>query len=151
MENHSSDDARRSLETIGASRQEIAGRMTRPRWYYPVMGVLMAQLVLVYGLYEELRMLSLVLWLIGAFWLPRLYVARTGVVGRFPATLRSGLVWTLFLLGLLIPMGVTVLRDDLSVGVVVVLALTSLISTIVIGQTLDVAYRADVCRDKELP
>lgn len=147
METNSPDDARRSLDSIGASRHQIADRLTTPVWYYPVLGILVAQMVVVFELYGPLAAaLSAAVMAIGAGMLVGVYAAQTGVVATFPTTLRGGLLLALFALGMLVPLGVVVFDKNLSTSIVAVLALASFVSTVVFGTAYDAAYRAGLRR-----
>lgn len=151
METHSSDEARRSLEAIGASRQEVAGRLRTPRWYYPVLGALVAQMILAYGLAGSLvSVLSALLVALGAGWLLRTYTGRTGIVAKFPTAARSGLMLALFALGLLVPTLAVVFAQDLATSTVVLLAAAAFVSTLILGPAYDAVYRADLRRGEVL-
>lgn len=77
--------ARRSLDSIGASRLEVAERLTTPRWYYPALALLVAQMVVVHGLLGNLPAASSVLVVVlGTGWLVRSYTGHTGIVARWP-------------------------------------------------------------------
>lgn len=147
METNSSDDARRSLDAIGTSRQEIADRLTTPAWYYPALGILVAQMVVVFGLYGTLAAsLSAALMAVGAGVLVGIYAAQSGVVAKFPTTMRAGLMLALFAVGMLVPLGFVVFADDLSASTVALLALAAFVSTVALGIAYDAAYRAGLRR-----
>lgn len=147
MESISADDARRSLDSIGASRQDVADRLTTPPWYYPVLGVLVAQMVLAYGLVGDLlAVLSALLVVLGSGWLVRTYAGRTGLRITSPAGRRSALAMAAFAVGLAAPVLVVALVDDVSTGAVLALAAVVLVSTVVLGPVYDAAYRADLRR-----
>lgn len=155
MESQSSHDARQSLDAIGESRHDIAARLTTPRWYYPLLGALVAQMILVYGLVGNthgllgnfVSVLSALLVAVGSGWLVGTYSARTGLVARFPSAARSRLGLAAFALGILVPTLVVVFAESLPTTTVVVLALAAFTSTVLLGPAYDALYRADVRRD----
>jgi hypothetical protein len=147
MESISADDARRSLDSIGASRQDVARRLTTPRWYYPVLGLLVAQMVLVYGLVGGLpAVLSALLVALGSGWLVRTYAGHTGLRISRPAGLRSAVAMAAFAVGLAAPVLAVTFVDDLATGVVLALAVVCLVSVVVLGPVYDDAFRADLRR-----
>lgn len=147
MESISADDARRSLDSIGASRREVADRMITPRWYYPALGLLVAQMIVMYGLVGDLlAVLSALLVVAGSGWMVRTYTGHTGIVARLPDGLRSGVALAAFALGMIVPVMYVVLVGDVPTAVVLALAALALVCTVVLGPVYDAAYRADLRR-----
>lgn len=147
MESISADDARRALDSIGASRQDVADRMATPPWYYPVLGLLVGQMVLVHGLVGGLpAVLSALLVVLGSGWLVRTYAGHTGLRITRPAGLRSAVAMAAFAVGLAAPVLVVTFADDLAAGVVLLMTGVSLVSTVVLGPVYDACYRADLRR-----
>jgi hypothetical protein len=145
MESISSDDARRSLDSIGASRHDVADRLTTPRWYHPVLGLLLAQMVLAYGLVGGLpAVLSALAVAVGAGWLVRAYAGRTGISVSRPTGLRSTLALAAFAVALVGQVLCVVLIDDPTPTLVVALAVSVLVCTLVLGPVYDAALRADL-------
>jgi hypothetical protein len=147
MESISADDARRSLDSIGASRRDVADRMTTPAWYYPVLGLLVAQMVLAYGLVGDLlAVLSALVVVVGSGWLVRTYSGHTGLCITRPAGPLGAVALAAFAVGLAAPVLVVTLAGDLAAGVVLALAAVALVSTVVLGPVYDACYRADLRR-----
>lgn len=148
MESPSSRDARRSLAAIGESRQGIADRLATRRWYYPVLGFLMAQMILAAGLAPTIvAVLSPILAAVGMGLLVRTHTGRAGLVGRFPSAARSLIMLGLFALGIMLPVLWVVFADELATGVVIALALATFTSTNLLGPAYDAVYRADLRRE----
>jgi hypothetical protein len=146
MESISSDDARRSLDSIGASRQDVAERLTTPRWYHPVLGLLVAQMVLVHGLIGGVpAAASGLLVAVGAGLLVRAYAGSTGLVARLAGGRRSGIALGATAAGIVVPVLCVVLLDEPAPALVVALAAVALVSTTVLGPVYDAALRADLC------
>jgi hypothetical protein len=142
MESISADDARRSLDSIDASRQDLADRMTTPRWYYPAVGLLVAQMVLFYGLVGGLpAVLSALAVALGSGWLVRAYAGRTGISISKPAGLRSGFALAAFALAMMVPVLYVAFVDPVATGLVLALAASTLVTTVVLGPVYDAAYR----------
>ncbi len=154
MESLAPDEARNSLDSIGAVRLDVAKRLTTPWWYHLVLGLLVAQVVLAYGLLDLegnpraalLRGLSLMLEVLGSFWLQRKLADRTGLAIRLPSARHSWAAFAVFVLGMGAPFLYVGFADDPTHRVVVSAALASLVSTIVFGRIYDAAYRADLRR-----
>ncbi|WP_457208353.1 hypothetical protein [Nocardioides sp. P5_C9_2] len=151
MESISADDARRSLDSIVASRQDVADRLTTPPWYYPVLGLLIAQMVLVHGLVgDRPAVLSALLVVLGSGWLVRTYAGHTGLRISRPSGRRSAAALAAFAVGLATPVLVVTLVDDIATGTVLALAAVSLFSTVVLGPVYDATYRADLRRRSDV-
>ncbi|GAA1940281.1 hypothetical protein [Nocardioides hwasunensis] len=147
MENVSGHDARRSLDAVAESRREVAARLRTPRWYYPALGLLVAQMVAAHGLLASpLAVLSSLAVAVGAGWLVHAYASHAGVVARFPDSLRSGLALAVFAAGIMVPVLIVVLVGDLAATSVLLLAASALVATVVLGPVYDAVNRADLRR-----
>lgn len=163
MESLAADDARRSLDAVAAARLDVAERLRTPWWYYPVLGVLSSQVVLICGLNgfgapfprSLLIGASLFVQILGGFWLRRAYADRSGVLARRrPEGRRSRVAFATFAAGILAPLiyvSVAGFRSDDLVGsvstpVAVVLAAGQLVAVLVLGPLYEAAQRADLNR-----
>lgn len=163
MESLAADDARRSLDLVAAARLDVAERLRTPWWYYPALGLMSSQVVLVYGLVgvpaPSLRSLlmgaSLFVQVLGGFWLQRTFADRTGVLARRPEGRRSRAAFAAFVLGMLGPLlyvfGAVfltgILGDGVSTQGVIALAAVQLVAALVLGPVYEAACRADI-RDR---
>lgn len=145
MESVSADDARCSLDSIDAARSDVAERIATPIWYYPLLGLLVAQMVLVYGFVEGgWPAVSAVAVAVGSLCLVRTSAGRTGLAVGRPVGRRSGAALVVFALGMMAPLLFVVLIKDVAADVVVALSLFVFLSTVVLGPVYDAAYRADL-------
>lgn len=144
MEN---EEARDALQSIADTRSDLADRMVTPWFYHPILAVLMAGMVLVYGLdrFREspLRILFALLVIFASLGLVQAYARMTGVqVGR-PTGPRSKRMLALLAIGLIAPLLWEIISEP-SRGVVLVLAAFIFVFTIVCGRAYDAALRADL-------
>ena len=147
MERISVDDARRSLSSIGATRDDVADRLSTPWWYYPVLGLLLAQMVAAYGLLGNLlSVLSALLLAAGSGWLVRTYADRTGLLATWPVGARGRWALAAFALGVMAPVVVVLFAQDLSLGAALGLAALAWVCPVVLGPVYDAAHRADLRR-----
>lgn len=151
MESISADDARRSLESIGAVRRDVAARLTTPLWYYPALGLLVAQMVVVYGIVRgPVPVLSALVLAAGATLLRRTYDGHTGIVATWPAGRLSAVALVAFASGILVPVSLVCLdyvtSADRDTGAVIGLAALSFVSTALLGPVYDACYRTDLQR-----
>ncbi len=155
MESIAADGARRSLDAVAAARLDVAERVRAPWWYYPALGVLVAQMVLAYGLLDLddnpraslLWGLSLGLEILGSFWLQRTYARRTGFLIRSPRSARGWVAFAAFLIGLGAPfsyISYLSLADNPAQRVVLAAALVTLVATAVLGSVYDKVQRAEL-------
>lgn len=147
MENEESIQAEQALESITAARSDLADRLVTPWFYYPVLAVLMAGMVLVYGLDRfrdsPLRVLFAFVVIVASLALVQVYARMTGVqVGR-PTGPRSRWMLALFSVGLVGPLLWLVITEQ-DRPVVLALAVFVLVFTIVCGKAYDASLRADL-------
>lgn len=147
MESISPEDARRSLDSVDASRRDVAQRLVTPGWYYPVLGLLIAQMIVVYALLDGAwPVASALLVAVGSGWLVRAHSGRTGITVSRPVGMRSGLSLAAFAAGMCAPVLYVVFVDGVRPAVVLGLAGVALVSTVVLGPVHDAAHRADLRR-----
>ncbi|KRF20881.1 hypothetical protein ASG90_00150 [Nocardioides sp. Soil797] len=147
MENHDSIRARQALESIAATRSDLADRLVTPWFHYPVLAALLSGMVLVYGLDRfrdsPLRTLFAFVVILGSLGLVQVHTRMTGVqVGR-PAGPRSKWMLFVFAIGLLAPLLWVVITEP-GWGVVLALAAFVLVFTVLCGRAYDTALRADL-------
>lgn len=160
MESIAADDARSSLDAVDAARLDVAQRLRAPWWYYPALGLLTSQLVLVYGLLGVdnnppaalLRGLSLWLEILGSIWLQRTYSRRTGFLIRTPRGPRGWVAFTAFVVGLAAPFChisyLSLVGDNPAQRVVFAAALVTLAATVVLGPLYEKVHRMEVRRQE---
>ena len=160
MESLAADGARRSLDAVAAARLDVAERVRAPWWYYPALGLLVAQMVLTYGLLDLdgnpgaslVRGLSLGLEIVGSFWLQRAYARRTGFLIRSPRGPHGWVAFTAFLVGLGAPFSyisyLSLTGDNPSQRVVLSAALITLVATGVLGSVYDKVHRSELGRQE---
>ena len=96
MESNSQSDVRASLDSVAVARTAAADRLITPWWYYPVLGLLVAQHAFVQGLDDQNWTLpSAVLLLGGAYALVIAYRRLTGLSVAGPQGARSRALFVL--------------------------------------------------------
>lgn len=147
MENKESSQAQQALDSIAATRSDLAARLVTPWYYHPILAVLMTGMVLVFGLEQfrdsQLRVLFPFVVIVVSLGLVHFYARMTGVqVGR-PAGPRSKRMLTVFAVGLVAPLLWLIISEPALV-VVLVLAVFVFVFTIVCGRAYDASLRADL-------
>ncbi|NYG59094.1 putative membrane protein YccC [Nocardioides daedukensis] len=152
MENESrppvhEEQARAALASIGAARAGLADRLVTPWYYHPVLGLLMAVMVLFYGLERfhgsPLRILAALGVILGSLGLTTYYAHRTGIAVTKPLGRRSKAMMVVMMVGLVAPLLwllITQPGDPWVFGT----ALVIFCFTVVIGRGYDAALRADL-------
>lgn len=147
MENDENIQAQEALASINSTRAGLADKLVTPWFYYPVLGALMAGMVLVYGLERfgesNLRLFYPVVVVFGCLALVTLYSRMTGVTITAPLGRRSRKIFAVFCTGLVAPL-IWLVLGELTQGVVIGMAVGMVVFTVLAGMAYDASLRADL-------
>jgi hypothetical protein len=140
MESEAAASASAALDSAAAARRAAAQRLRTPRWYYPALGLLLAQHVFVQGLDERNWTLPSSLLLIGGA-VVLVFVRRqaTGLSIAGPRSAESRRLLALMSLTAAASIVLTAVVQSLAIGAVA--ALVALVVTAVTGPRYDEALR----------
>lgn len=148
MENNPNLSAHEALESIGSVRSDLAERLVTPWFYHPILGLLMALLLLVYGTDQfdgsGLRVLVAFGVILASLGMAQWYARRTGIEMTRPPGPRSKRVMSLLMVGLVSPIVYCLIAEPAPV-VVYVGAVAIFCFTVAVGRAYDAAIRADLC------
>jgi CHASE2 domain-containing sensor protein len=140
MESDASASASAALDSAGAARHAAAERLRTPSWYYPALGLLVAQHVLAQGLDERNWTLPSSLLLIGGAVVLVLVRRRvTGVSVTGPTSTASRHLLALMCLTAAASIVLAALVQSMAIGAIA--AVVALVVTVVTGPRYDEALR----------
>lgn len=142
-------EARAALDGLGSDGAALAERIVTPAWYHPVLGGLVAAVVVGTALPGAASSIVLALGVIGMALLALEYRRRYGVLTTQPAGPRSRRLLAAMVAVMVACMGssLVVKLAELPVWWMLVPALLAMVLTVVLGRRYDAALRREIRGD----
>jgi hypothetical protein len=143
METDGPLDAGPALDEVARARATLADRMTAPWWYYPVLGVLVAQHAFVQGFDNRNWTLpSFLLLIVGSAVLVMTWRRLSGLTVTTPTGPRSRILLVMQVLVAAVCIGVADVADDQRIAAAA--AVIVVVATVVLGRRYDEALGQDL-------
>lgn len=144
-------DPRRALADVAATRESVADRLVTPWWYHPILGVLLSAIVLVYAL-DLSNLVKVAVAIAGAAGMGVLVGAYQRLTGLWVDMRNLGPVsrrwWLAYVAVVIVVIGVPLLTVVtgwiLPTWLAIVLTVSALVATVVLGRRVDAAMRREI-------